>query len=149
MVRPIELTALQIARRRRFSRLWLITSVCWSLLRTAIVWAALAKYGVNPAVYLLVDVGSALVPAWSMPQLVTCCIDRRRRRAIEAGVVTLLGYLVPDIYIFTASSHLPFMAVALLLAVVYVSIAVGVVTLRRKVLAGRVARAKAEAALSA
>ena len=113
------------------------------------MWAALAKYGVNPAVYLLVDVGSALVPAWSMPQLVTCCIDRRRRRAIEAGVVTLLGYLVPDIYIFTASSHLPFMAVALLLAVVYVSIAVGVVTLRRKVLAGRVARAKAEAALSA
>jgi hypothetical protein len=149
VVRTVELTSQQIARRRRYGRLWLITSVVWSLVRTAIVWAALAQYGVHPAVYLLVDLASALVLAWSMPKLVTSLIDKRRRPAIEAGAATLFGYLVPDIYIFMASRHLPVVAIVMLLAVVFVSVAVGVISLRRKVLSGRAARAEAEAAASA
>ena len=145
MVRTVELTAHQVARRRRYGRLWLITSVVWSLVRTAIVWAALAQYGVQPVIYLVVDLASALVLAWSMPKLVTSMIDKRHRPALKAGIVTLLGYLVPDIYIFAASSHLPMVAIVMLLMVVYVSVTVGIVSLRRKVLAGRAARAKAEA----
>jgi hypothetical protein len=149
VVRTIPLTSQQIARRRRFGRLWLITSVAWSLVRTAVVWAALGQYGVHPVVYLLIDLASALVLAWSMPKLVTSLIDKRRRQAIEAGLVTLAGYLVPEIYIFAVSSHLPMVAIVMLLAVVVVSVVVGVVSLRRKVLSGRAARAKAEAERSA
>lgn len=138
------LTDVQVARRRLYTRLWAGATIAWTIVRTAVVWATLGDYGVDPWHYLLVDLASAAILAVAMPQLVTSLIDRQRRSASSWGAATFVGYVIPDVYIFSVSDHLPWLAIALLLGVVYVSFAVGVVSVRRKVLAGRAVRAKAE-----
>ena len=138
------LTAHQVARRRLYSRSWACATIAWSIVRSAVVWATLGDYGVDPWHYLLVDLASAAILAVAIPRLVTSLIDRRRRSASSWGAATIVGYVIPDVYIFSVSDHLPWLAIALLLAVIYVSFAIGLVGARRKVLAGRAIRAKAE-----
>ena len=49
-----------LARRKLLSRTWAGVVVGWSLIRTLIVWAAVGDYGLNPWIYLAIDLASAM-----------------------------------------------------------------------------------------
>ena len=113
------------------------------------VWATLSRYGLDPWTYAAIDLGSAAILAVTTPRLVTSLVDRRRRRGAAWGAVTLLGYSIPDVYIFLSTDRLPIVVLVVLIAVIYVSIAIGGLALRRKVVAARALRAKVDLPVAA
>lgn len=130
-----------LRRRRLLSRVWAAMVIGWSLVRTLIVWAALGRYGLDPRVYLVVDLASSVVTGTSTPRMVIAFIDDHYRQAAEWAAVSLVAFLVPDVYIFLGTSHLPPRLALGVVAVIGVTLVASVVGVARKVHKGRVLRA--------
>ena len=76
MPRPVHLhSAETLQRRKHLSRTWAGIVVVWALIRTLIVWAAVGEYGLNPWIYLALDLGAAIVDAFTTPRMVLSFID--------------------------------------------------------------------------
>lgn len=133
----VPLTAEQLSRRRRLSITWAVIVVTWSLIRAVVVWAGLSQYGVNPWAYLVIDLASAGVDAFTTPKFVLALIDGKFRDAAKWGSFTLLAFVVPDIYIFKTTHELPRMVVVIICIVIAISLTVAVVGVVAKVRAGR------------
>ena len=126
-----------LQRRRRLSYTWAAIVVTWSLIRTLIVWAAVGDYGLNPWVYLSIDLASAAVDAVTTPRMVLSFIDDHYRSAIKWGVLSLIAFVVPDLYIFLGTRTLPTRIIVVLCIIIGLTLVVGVVTVVRKVHKGR------------
>lgn len=130
-----------LRRRRHLSRSWAVLVIGWAVLRTLIVWAAVGDYGLNPWVYLGIDVVSASVDAYSTPKMVLSFIDEHYARACRWGLISLGVFLVPDAYIFLGTRSLPGHLVAFILCIISVTLLAAAVGIVRKVRAGRAERA--------
>ena len=104
-----------LRRRRRLSLTWAAVVVIWSLVRAIIVWAAVGDYGLNPWIYLVIDLCSASVDAFTTPRMVLRFIDDHFRKAAGWALVSLGAFIVPDIYIFVGSRTLPKKLVVIML----------------------------------
>ena len=133
----LPLTSEQLRRRRRLSMTWAIVVVLWSLVRAVVVWAALSEYGVNPWAYRAIDLASAAVDGFTTPRFVLALIDTKYHDAAKWGSLTLLAFVVPDIYIFKTTHELPRMVVVVICIVIAVSLTVAVLGIVAKVRAGR------------
>jgi hypothetical protein len=127
------------------SRVWAGVVIAWSVIRTIIIWAALGDYGFNPWIYLGLDLVCSTIDAITTPRMVLRFIDDRYKSAIKWGVVSLVAYVVPDIYIFADTRTLPKKVIVILCAVILTMFGLAVMTIVRKVRKGREARAKAQA----
>ena len=76
-------------RRRRLSNTWAGVVLGWAFIRTLLVWAAVGDYGLNPWIYLAIDVSSAVVDALTTPRMVLNFIDERYRAAAGWGLIAL------------------------------------------------------------
>jgi hypothetical protein len=136
-------SAATLRRRKVLSRTWGLFVVCWSLVRTLIVWAALGDYGINPWVYLAIDLASAVVDAITTPRMVLAFVDDRYRLAAKWLLISALAFVVPDLYIFLGTRTLPARIIVVIVAIILVTTTVATVAVVRKVRAGRRARASA------
>jgi hypothetical protein len=132
-----------LARRRLLSRTWAGVVVAWSVIRTLIVWAAVGDYGLNPWIYLAIDLASACIDAITTPRMVLSFIDDHHRRAIKWAVVSLVAFVVPDAYIFWGTRTLPAKLIVVIVGIIGATLSVGVIGVVRKIRSGRVARAAA------
>ena len=114
--------------------------IAWSVVRTIIIWAALGAYGFNPWIYLGIDLVCSTIDAITTPRMVLRFIDDRYRSAIKWGVVSLVAYVVPDIYIFEGTRTLPKKVIVILCVVIVAMFSLATVTVVRKVRIGRAAR---------
>jgi hypothetical protein len=131
-----------LRRRKRLSRGWAILVIAWSFIRTLIVWAAVGKYGLNPWIYLSIDLASAITDAFTTPRMVLAFIDDKHRHAIRWGLISLGAFIVPDIYIFLGTRKLPKTVIVVVLVIILVTLAVAVVGVTKKIRKGRAERAK-------
>jgi hypothetical protein len=129
--------AATLQRRKVLSRTWAAVVVSWSLVRTFIVWAAVKDYGFNPWIYLSIDLASATIDAISTPRMVIAFIDDHYRTALKWALVSLVAFVVPDIYIFLGTRTLPTRIIVVLCIIIGLTLVVGVVTVVRKVHKGR------------
>jgi len=129
--------AATLQRRKVLSRTWAAVVVSWSLIRTFIVWAAVKDYGFNPWIYLGIDLASATVDAFSTPRMVIAFIDDHYRSALKWAIISLVAFVVPDIYIFLGTRTLPARIIVVLCVIIAATLVVGVVTVVRKVQKGR------------
>ena len=129
--------AATLQRRKMLSRTWAAVVVGWSLIRTFIVWAAVKDYGFNPWIYLGIDLASATVDAFSTPRMVIAFIDDHYRVALKWALISLVAFIVPDIYIFLGTRTLPTRIIVVLCIIIGGTLVVGVVTVVRKVRKGR------------
>lgn len=127
-------------RRRRLTRMWAGMVVLWAIFRTVLVWAAVGDYGLNPWIYLAIDLASATVDAITTPRMVLSFIDDQHRQAVKWAVISLVAFVVPDLYIFLGTHSLPRHIVMIVLLIIGVTFAVAITTVVRKVRAGRAAR---------
>lgn len=134
-----------LQRRRRLSNTWAGVVVAWSFIRTLIVWAAVGDYGLNPWIYLVIDLCSATVDALTTPRMVLRFIDERYRAAVGWGLMALVAFIVPDIYIFFGTRTLPTKLIAFICVIIGSTLLIGVVTITRKVRKGRAERRAAVA----
>jgi hypothetical protein len=130
-----------LARRRMLSRTWAAVVVGWSLIRTLIVWAAVGDYGLNPWIYLAIDLVSASIDAFTTPRMVLSFIDNQYRAALKWAAISLVVFIVPDLYIFLGTRELPRRIVLVVLLIITATLLVGVTGVVRKIRAGRAARA--------
>jgi hypothetical protein len=132
-----------LARRRLLSRTWAGVVVVWSIIRTLIVWAAVGDYGLNPWIYLAIDLASACIDAITTPRMVLSFIDDHHRKAVRWAAISLAAFIVPDAYIFWGTRTLPTKLIVLIMTVIGATLTVGVITVVRKIRSGRAARVAA------
>jgi hypothetical protein len=123
--------------------------IAWSVLRTIIVWAALGDYGFNPWIYLGIDLVCSTIDAITTPRMVLRFIDDRYRSALKWGIVSLVAYVVPDVYIFVGTRTLPKKVIVVLRVVIVAIFSLAVVTVVRKIRKGRAERAAILEAMAA
>ncbi len=137
----IQHSAETLRKRQRLARAWATLVIGWSVIRTIIVWAALGSYGFNPWIYLGIDLICSTIDAVTTPRMVLRFVDDRYRSAIKWGAVSLVAYLVPDIYIFEGTRTLPKKVIVILFLVIIGMMSLAVVTIVRKIRKGRAQRA--------
>ena len=130
-----------IKRRRRLSYTWAGMVLAWSFVRTLLVWAAVGNYGLNPWVYLAIDLCSAVTDAITTPRMVLSFIDERYRQAVGWGLIAVVAFMIPDVYIFLGTRHLPTSLIIIICSVIGVTLIIAVASVLRKVHKGRSERA--------
>ena len=131
-----------LRRRRNLSRTWAGLVIVWSLIRTLIVWTVVGDYGLNPWIYLVIDLCCASVDAFTTPRTVLAFIDDRYRRAAFWGLLSLIAFIIPDVYIFLGTRTLPKRIIIAICAIIGLTLVMAVAGVRRKVLKGRAFRAE-------
>ncbi len=132
-------------RRKNLSRTWAGIVVVWSLIRTVIVWAAVGDYGLNPWIYLSLDLGAAIVDAFTTPRMVISFIDDHFKQAFKWAVISLTVFIIPDLYIFLGTRTLPKRIIVALCLIIGLTLTVGVVSVIRKIRRGRAEREACQA----
>ena len=113
-------------RRRLLSRLWLIAVLMWSCVRIAAVQFWLSDYGINTAVFAVIELASASVYGAGSARLVIAVIDRQHKAAMKWGMISAATYLAPDVFVLSAGHALPitaYVAIALLLLLTLLQLA--------------------------
>ena len=126
-----------LQRRKRLSRTWAGIVVVWSIIRTVIVWAAVGDYGLNPWIYLALDLGAAVVDAFSTPRMVLSFIDDHFKQAIKWAFISLVAFIVPDLYIFLGTRTLPTRIIVVVCLIIGLTLTVGVIGVVRRIRRGR------------
>ncbi len=129
-----------LQRRKNLSRTWAGIVVVWSLIRTVIVWAAVGDYGLNPWIYLSLDLGAAIVDAFTTPRMVISFIDDHFKQAFKWAVISLTVFIIPDLYIFLGTRTLPRRIIVALCLIIGLTLVLGVVGVTRKIRKGRAER---------
>jgi hypothetical protein len=133
-----------LQRRKNLSRTWAGIVVVWSLIRTVIVWAAVGDYG---WIYLSLDLGAAIVDAFTTPRMVISFIDDHFKQAFKWAVISLTVFIIPDLYIFLGTRTLPKRIIVALCLIIGLTLTVGVVSVVRKIRKGRAEREACKAAV--
>ncbi|MEP7203424.1 MAG: hypothetical protein ABI894_12490 [Ilumatobacteraceae bacterium] len=141
----IQHSAETMRKRQMLSRLWATIVILWSVIRTIVIWAALGDYGFNPWIYLSIDLVCATTDAITTPRMVLYFIDDNYRLAIRWGVVSLVAFVIPDVYIFVGTRTLPTKVIVVLCAVILAMTTLAVFSIVRKIRKGRAERALLEA----
>ena len=128
------------AKRRLLERLWIVVVVAYGAGRAFVVWKALGKYGVNPWVYLALDVTSSWPNAVATARLVTSVIDRKFDRARLWAILAAITFLLPDLYILVAARHVPTEVYAIIISIVSLLALIAAGSLYIKIRNGRKAR---------
>ncbi len=126
-----------LQRRKRLSRTWAGIVVAWSLIRTLIVWAAVGEYGLNPWIYLALDLASAIIDAFSTPRMVLSFIDDHHRQAVKWAFISLVVFIIPDLYIFLGTRTLPKRIIVVVCLIIALTLTIGVIGVVRKIRKGR------------
>lgn len=105
--------------RRKGLRIWFFLVLAWSLARSIVVAKVFTNYGLNPKIYFAIDFLSSIPYAYASAQSLLAFIDKRRSRSIAWGLLTIVAFYLPDIYIVIAARHVPpstYLGFALVLA---------------------------------
>ncbi|MBS1837603.1 MAG: hypothetical protein JST64_07885 [Actinobacteria bacterium] len=95
-----------------WGRAWAVGIFLFSAARALIAWPALGRYGVNPWVFLAIDLVTAL--PYGLAQALTVKILRDQHRppseAVPWATVVVAMFLLPYAYIFLSSGSMPLLA---------------------------------------
>lgn len=128
------------AKRRLLERLWVIVVIAYGAGRAIVVWKALGQYGVNPWIYLALDVTSSWPYAVATARLVTSVIDREFSRAKSWGLLAAVTFLIPDLYILAVARDVPTEVYAIIIAIISLLALLAIISLIIKIRNGRRAR---------
>ena len=107
--------------RKKAEKLWLVASVLYGFLRSALVWKFLAKYGVNPYLYLVVELSSSYFYGLGSARVVVSVVDRMWPALRVWVPVALAAYFAPEGYIFLSAGTLPTDVLGVLLGIIGVA----------------------------
>ncbi len=124
-------------RARRLEIAWVVAVVVYGIGRSLVVWKMLAKYGVNPLTYFVIDVGSSCLYGVATARLVRSGVRRDGKKAIKWGVLAAATFIAPDVYLVATLSRAP-KYLYVVIAVIVVSLGLlAVLVVRRQLLSNR------------
>jgi hypothetical protein len=123
------------SRSTTWSRVWIIASIAYGGLRTALVWRFLHQYGVNVWVFGIIELFASALYGLSSARVVTFLLARSWSHLRPWGVLTFVSYAIPDVYVFASAGTLPGSYLDVLIGIVFVTAvltAIGIVGQVRK-----------------
>lgn len=95
-----------------FGRAWIVGILAFSAARALIAWPTFGKYGVNPWVFLTIDIVTAI--PYGVGQAITVKILRSPERdpmdSVPWAILVAAAFFAPYVYIFTSSGEMPLLA---------------------------------------
>ena len=88
-------------------RAWIIGVVGYSILRAVIAWGLFRDYGVNPWIFAIIDVGTAIPYATAVAELPGAIARSDRRGSARHLVVAVVTFMAPYAYIWLTASDAP------------------------------------------
>ena len=119
-------------RRRILQYAWLFAVAAWACFRIFAVNTWLSQYGVNTTIFAMVEVGSSIPYGIGSARCVTSLIDHRRLPAIWWGVMGVVGFIAPDLYMLTAGKSMPALTYVIIIGLFTILGTISVVGLIRQ-----------------
>jgi hypothetical protein len=94
-------------RDKRAQRTWIALVLAWVVIRTLVIRDVFGGYGVNPWIYFLVDLGSALPYAILSGRAVVNFLDKNWASFRRNVLFTLLFFYMPDMYVLSTADEIP------------------------------------------
>ncbi len=126
-----------IRREHRWERLWAGLVVLYSIGRALVVWRTLAKYGVNPVVYLIIDVVTSWPYGIATARIVFNVLRRRWSNVRNWILVAAPTFIAPDLYLLITAHRAPHTVYVVLIMVIAFLAVAAVATLMQQIRAGR------------
>jgi uncharacterized membrane protein YhaH (DUF805 family) len=124
---------MMIAQRRKlFSYAWLVAVMLWCAIRIGVVSVWLSQYGVNTSVFAVIEIVSSVIYGVASARTVLALVGKRRRNALLWGLASVVAYLVPDVYVFSAGRSLPLLSYVVIITLIVVIGSVGILDVRRR-----------------
>ena len=119
-------------RRKLFSYAWLVAVMLWCVIRIGVVSVWLSQYGVNTSVFAVIEIVSSVIYGVASARTVLALVGKRRRNALLWGLASVVAYLVPDVYVFSAGRSLPLLSYVVIITLIVVLVSVGILDVRRR-----------------
>ena len=119
-------------RKKLFSYAWLVAVMLWCVIRIGVVSVWLSQYGVNTSVFAVIEIVSSVIYGVASARTVLALVGKRRRNALLWGLASVVAYLVPDVYVFSAGRSLPLLSYVVIITLVVVIGSVGILDVRRR-----------------
>jgi hypothetical protein len=124
---------MMIAQRKKlFSYAWLVAVMLWCAIRIGVVSVWLSQYGVNTSVFAVIEIVSSVIYGVASARTVLALVGKRRRNALLWGLASVVAYLVPDVYVFSAGRSLPLLSYVVIITLIVVLGSVGILDVRRR-----------------
>ncbi|MEN9679041.1 MAG: hypothetical protein RLZ57_170 [Actinomycetota bacterium] len=94
-------------KRKTSARIWFALVFTWALIRALLVYKFFAPHGVNPIWYFVIDIASSIPYAIYSARLVFAFVDQNRPQLISSGLITLISFYLPDVYVFIFANEIP------------------------------------------
>jgi len=115
--------------RSKLERLWIVASLAYGGLRTAIVWRYLKEYGVNVYAFGFVEFSTAAIYGLSSARIVGAVVDRNKRGLMRWSPIALTSFFAPDVFVFLSAGEMPASLLEVLISVVVGTTLLGIVSL--------------------
>ena len=103
----------------KYGRAWVAGVVVYAIARAAIVWPTLSGYGVNPVIFLVIDVATAWPYAVGQVRIIQGIRARAWHQIQVWSLIALASFVAPYAYIVGAGSgELPVLAYVVIAALV-------------------------------
>ncbi len=119
-------------RKKLFSYAWLVAVMLWCVIRIGVVSVWLSQYGVNTSVFAVIEIVSSVIYGVASARTVLALVGKRRRNALLWGLASVVAYLVPDVYVFSAGRSLPLLSYVVIITLIVVIGSVGILDVRRR-----------------
>jgi len=96
-----------VSARRKGFRIWFVLVLTWSITRSFLVARVFQRYGLNPKIYFAVDFLSSMPYAYASAQSLLKFIDKKRKQTLLWGLLTILMFYAPDVYILKITKKVP------------------------------------------
>jgi len=107
------------SRREHFwERAWASTIIMYSFGATFVVWKGLAKYGVNPIYFFIIDVCTSWPYGIATARLAVDVVRRDWKDARKWALVALVTFFTPQVYILIVAHHVPKDVYLIIIAVI-------------------------------
>jgi hypothetical protein len=94
-------------RDKRAQRTWLALVLAWVVIRTLVIRDVFGAYGVNPWIYFLIDLFSAVPYAILSGRAVVNFLDKNWASFRRNGFFTLFFFYMPDMYVLSTAEEPP------------------------------------------
>ena len=132
-------TGTRTRRRVVLERVWILLTVLYGIGRAVVVGAAFGDHGVDPWLYLVIDLVTSVPLGLSTARVIGGLVDRDFVAVRGWAVVAIASFLAPDLYVVIAGRGIPPAAYGALGGFVAASAAISVLGVRRRAAAGRAA----------
>jgi hypothetical protein len=118
--------------RARFEKMWFWVTVAYSVVRIATAWLFLRQFGVNPWVFGVIEIISSVIYGKASSLLAGAMVDGDRRVVRRTAVLTVGGFVAPDVYIVASGNGVPTSVFLVMAVLAVVSIWAFVRSIRRR-----------------